>query len=60
MNPSSHEVRAELVLLDDAIPTSDMDEVFLAGVRRALEWTQGVGVSPTEFLKMCQRVPRVH
>lgn len=58
--PSSRDIKQEILLAEDCLLETDLDEVFLSGVRRALEWTQGIGVSPTEFLKMCQRVPARH
>jgi len=60
MTPSPVDIQAELRLLDQVYVETDADEIFFAGVRRTLEWVQGKGVSPTEFVKMCQRLPMRH
>ena len=60
--PSRWELEKEIRLLDIERETRvfDADEAFVAGMIRGLEWALGKGMSPSEFLRACDRAPKMH
>lgn len=60
MKPSLNAIHTECYSLANEGGESREDAAFIAGMEQALKWVIGIAASPSEYLRMCDRVDRMH
>lgn len=62
MIPSPVMIDNEMVFLEQRREDGESrtDDAFMAGMQQALKWVLGKGASPTEYIRMCDRVDARH